>query len=83
MAAEREDVPSGRLDRPERQTPAIAHPCAQVEGAQPLTVLSQARLAEFTKNDATTFARVLDRGQREMRLNRGPIVTIGVPSAAV
>jgi hypothetical protein len=46
-------------------------------------VLSQARLPEFTKTGATTFARVLDGREQEMGLNRGPILTIGLRDAAV
>jgi hypothetical protein len=83
MAVEREDVPHGGFGRRERQTPAIAQPCAQAEGAQSLTVLSQARPPELTKTGATTFARVLDGREQEMGLNRGPILTIGLRSAAV
>jgi len=71
MGAAREEVPRGGLGRRERQTPTIAQPCAQVEGAQSLTVLSQARPPEFTKTGATTFARVLDGREQEMGLNRG------------
>jgi hypothetical protein len=83
MGAAREEVPRGGLGRSERQTPTIAQPCAQAEGAQSLTVLSQAHPPDFTKTGATTFARVLDDREQEMGLNRGPILTLSDRIASI